>query len=82
MLKKNLKFYGFSVRTYNKSGNQNFKVHYRNEDKRRFYGKINTILKPVHQKYDFKILKRRCARLDSFPIIKKEIKRGCFLDPF
>lgn len=53
MLIKNLKFYDFSVRTYNKSKNQNFKVRYRNEEKRRFYGKINTILKPVHQKYYF-----------------------------
>lgn len=50
---KNLKFYDFSVKTYNKSSNQNFKVRYRNEEKRRFYGKINTILKPVHQKYYF-----------------------------
>lgn len=53
MLIRNLKFYDFSVRTYNKSKNQNFKVRYRNEEKRRFYGKINTIFKPVHQKYYF-----------------------------
>lgn len=53
LLIKNLKFYDFSVKTYNKSKNQNFKVRYRNEEKRRFYGKINTILKPVHQKYYF-----------------------------